>query len=199
MRDRTYLDVERTAKGFNVYTDRKRILEKHLFMRRLPPVLALLRRPDCIPTKTTVCIGDGVTAQETAQEPMIAFCAARERSVVLIPDYTFLESHGYETLHRWSALNWQEWNSRSDTILWRGATHPRRGSGRISSAEMSPDNLMPRVQLCLLAKGISGNRDRGEPRGSAPPTPPCIRVRTRRFGWMSVHRVSNLGSPSESK
>ena len=43
------------------------------------------------------------------------------------------------------------------------------------------------------------NRDRGEPRGSAPPTPPCIRVRTRRFGWMSVHRASNLGSPSESK
>jgi hypothetical protein len=26
-----------------------------------------------------------------------------------------------------------------------------------------------------------GHRDRGEPRGSAPPTPPCVRVRTRRF------------------
>jgi hypothetical protein len=25
------------------------------------------------------------------------------------------------------------------------------------------------------------DRDRGEPRSSAPPTPPCIRVRTRRF------------------
>jgi predicted TIM-barrel fold metal-dependent hydrolase len=25
------------------------------------------------------------------------------------------------------------------------------------------------------------DRDRGEPRGSAPPTPPCVRVRTRRF------------------
>ena len=25
------------------------------------------------------------------------------------------------------------------------------------------------------------NRDRGEPHGSTPPTPPCIRVRTRRF------------------
>jgi hypothetical protein len=29
--------------------------------------------------------------------------------------------------------------------------------------------------------GVS-NRDRGEPHGSAPPTPPCVRVRTRRFG-----------------
>src|SRR6202022_3036592 len=26
------------------------------------------------------------------------------------------------------------------------------------------------------------NRDRGEPRGSAPPTPPYVRVRIRRFG-----------------
>jgi hypothetical protein len=25
------------------------------------------------------------------------------------------------------------------------------------------------------------DRDRGKPRGSAPPTPPCVRVRTRRF------------------
>lgn len=156
MRHRMILEVERTAKGFDVYTDCKRLANKPLFMHRAPPVLALLRRPDCIPTKTTVFIGDGVTAQETAQEPMIAFCASREQSVVLIPDYMFLESHGHETLHRWAALNWQDWSARSDTILWRGAAHPRRGSGRISSPEMSPDNLIPRVQLCLLAKGISG-------------------------------------------
>ena len=30
-----------------------------------------------------------------------------------------------------------------------------------------------------------GNRDRGEPLGSSPPTPPCVRVHTRRFGWLS--------------
>src|SRR3954463_11716895 len=30
------------------------------------------------------------------------------------------------------------------------------------------------------------NRDRGEPRGSAPPTPPYIRVRIRRFGGLSA-------------
>src|SRR5712671_4900778 len=29
------------------------------------------------------------------------------------------------------------------------------------------------------------NRDRGEPRGSAPPTPPYVRVRIRRFGGLS--------------
>src|SRR5215210_3242871 len=30
------------------------------------------------------------------------------------------------------------------------------------------------------------NRDRGEPRGSAPPTPPYVRVRIRRFGGLSA-------------
>jgi hypothetical protein len=29
------------------------------------------------------------------------------------------------------------------------------------------------------------NRDRGEPHGPAPPTPPWIRVRTRRFGRLT--------------
>ncbi len=34
------------------------------------------------------------------------------------------------------------------------------------------------------------NRDRGEPCGSAPPTPPCVRVRTRRFdGFMRSSRA----------
>ena len=32
-----------------------------------------------------------------------------------------------------------------------------------------------------------GDRDRGEPRGSAPPTPPCVRVRTRRFDGVKRH------------
>jgi hypothetical protein len=31
------------------------------------------------------------------------------------------------------------------------------------------------------ARPRPADRDRGEPRGSAPPTPPCVRVRTRRF------------------
>src|SRR5215207_818214 len=34
--------------------------------------------------------------------------------------------------------------------------------------------------------GQANNRDRGEPRGSAPPTPPYVRVRTRRFGGLSA-------------
>jgi hypothetical protein len=43
------------------------------------------------------------------------------------------------------------------------------------------------------------NRDRGKPRGLAPPTPPDMRVRIRRFGGLSYSWTVNLGIPSESK
>jgi hypothetical protein len=33
-------------------------------------------------------------------------------------------------------------------------------------------------------QGACRNRDRGPPRGGTPPTPPDIRVRIRRFGWL---------------
>ena len=33
-----------------------------------------------------------------------------------------------------------------------------------------------------------GDRDRGKPRGSTPPPPPCVRVRTRRFGGGVMRR-----------
>jgi hypothetical protein len=39
----------------------------------------------------------------------------------------------------------------------------------------------------------------GMPRGSAPPTPPDMRVRIRRFGGLSYPAAVNLGIPSESK
>ena len=40
------------------------------------------------------------------------------------------------------------------------------------------------------------NRDRGEPHGPAPPTPPCIRVRTRRFGGLIGLLGTREGRPS---
>lgn len=153
---RMLMEVERAGWGFNVFTDRERLERKSLrrtFTRRASPVLALLRRPDCIATRTSVCIGEGVTARETAQEPVIAYCASRGHSAVLIPDYTFINSKGYRDLNHWAALNRREWSGRSSTVLWRGATS---GSGTISNPEMTGDELIPRVQMCLLAKSIDG-------------------------------------------
>ena len=50
----------------------------------------------------------------------------------------------------------------------------------------------PRTASCTVGhgrhpRGPERNRDRGEPRGSAPPTPPCVRVRTRRFDGVKRH------------
>src|SRR5258705_13325372 len=42
-----------------------------------------------------------------------------------------------------------------------------------------PNSGPPTSELSLPKSAI--DRDRGEPFGSAPPTPPCVRVRTRRF------------------
>jgi hypothetical protein len=39
----------------------------------------------------------------------------------------------------------------------------------------------------LFPRSAGGNRDRGEPRGSSPPTPPYIRVRIRRFARLSAN------------
>ncbi len=38
------------------------------------------------------------------------------------------------------------------------------------------------------------NRDRGRPRGPTPPTPPCVRVRTRRFGSVARLRADRWKS-----
>src|SRR6202011_3032936 len=42
------------------------------------------------------------------------------------------------------------------------------------------------------------DRDRGEPRGSSPPTPPDIRVRIRRFDGISTVGVSRRAGESNS-
>ncbi len=42
------------------------------------------------------------------------------------------------------------------------------------------------------------DRDRGEPRGSSPPTPPYIRVRIRRFDGLSTVGVSRRAGESDS-
>ena len=51
----------------------------------------------------------------------------------------------------------------------------------------------------LKLPNMLGNRDRGKPRGSTPPTPPYIRVRIRRFDRLSYIRTWSLGSPSAAK
>ena len=44
-----------------------------------------------------------------------------------------------------------------------------------------------------LRTGVRVDRDRGEPRGPSPPTPSCVRVRTRRFEEFALTRLVQGG------
>jgi len=48
-------------------------------------------------------------------------------------------------------------------------------------------------------QAINPNRDRGRPHGRSPPTPPCVRVRTRRFGWLSERMPAGLSASRSSE
>ena len=50
---------------------------------------------------------------------------------------------------------------------------------------------VPDGPMSLGASLRDRDRDRGEPHGSTPPTPPCIRVRTRRFDGFK--RLDGIG------
>ena len=64
----------------------------------------------------------------------------------------------------------------------------------------SDGKLVFKYRLTKLGEPlVKENRDRRKPRGFAPPTPPDMRVRIRRFGGLSYSRTVNLGIPSESK
>jgi hypothetical protein len=66
--------------------------------------------------------------------------------------------------------------------------------GKIATiSEVSDDQKTTGAQC----NQIPDYRDRGEPIGSAPPTPPGMRVRTGRFEKLRFHE--SLGTPNRSK
>src|ERR1700719_75768 len=80
----------------------------------------------------------------------------------------------------------------SKATLWPCADHFRCApdSGHAAKPQL--------LTLCAKAQSRC-DRDRGEPRGSAPPTPPCVRVRTRRFEKLRQRASINGGRPSDLK
>lgn len=60
---------------------------------------------------------------------------------------------------------------------------PPRGESRpCASLVLHLHQVEQKTFTSELSSMLGTHRDRGEPRGSPPPTPPCMRVRTRRFG-----------------
>ena len=136
----------RTGDGFVIHIDLEKLRPQwHGSLRnRVPPVLALLNRSSCIADHAVVCFADRPRTQEVS----IVFCAQAGSHHILIPDYDFLVSRGFEGHRQWAGTNMVPWEARVDDILWRGVTTGSRGGqpGRMEQ--------LPRVQLCLLAKLI---------------------------------------------
>src|SRR5262249_14158384 len=80
-----------------------------------------------------------------------------------------------------------------------------RKSGRVLTPGWTPEGQATALRPSRRQVGCDGsawhprdargNRDRGESHDSAPPTPPDIRVRIRRFGGLSEHLFPQEGWP----
>ncbi len=70
----------------------------------------------------------------------------------------------------------------------RSAGNPPLPTPCTRSTEVKPDSngLVPGMTKWKQTGRRAGDRDRGGPHGSTPPTPPCIRVRTPRFGGFEL-------------
>ncbi len=75
-------------------------------------------------------------------EPGLAFCGNAPEHI-LMPDFAFLQSHGYETARQHFARNQPKWKERSVRVFWRGSS---LGQKHHSILEM------PRARLCRLAQ-----------------------------------------------
>lgn len=137
----------RTKDGFVVCIDRKEFDARrlHTFKHRVPPVLALLRQDSCTARQTTIDFGD----RSNSHEAIIGFCSRSDERSVLVPDYGFLSSYGYEKLRHWAIRNTVPWKWRSDVILWRGSA-----TGNTDIAR-NFENRLPRIQMCMLARKIT--------------------------------------------
>jgi hypothetical protein len=91
---------------------------------------------------------------KTALGGLLSFCS-RDPRAILIPDYQFVTSRGYEDYRELANAGRMKWSECGDRIVWRGST---TGIGKISTDNLSADDpdLLLRVRLCLRLKGIPG-------------------------------------------
>ena len=75
-------------------------------------------------------------------EPGLAFCG-NAPDYILLPDFAFLQSFGYEKARRHFARNQPAWEERSPRVFWRGSSLGQKNH---------PILEMPRARLCRLAR-----------------------------------------------
>jgi hypothetical protein len=136
-----------TVVGLNYsLLSRDRLL--HVYSVRLAPLVMMFGAADSVGT-ALADMSDG----EECDPGVIGYCSASD-AAILVPDTQFCHSHGYASV-RESIANGGEWQTRDQTLVWRGST---TGKGLISRDGMSLDDfaLLHRTRMCLLLRNHPG-------------------------------------------
>ena len=83
-----------------------------------------------------------INFNDLAIEPGLAFCGNTPEHI-LLPDFAFLQSHGYRDARLHFARNQPKWEARSPRVFWRGSSLGQKHH---------PILEMPRARLCLLGQ-----------------------------------------------
>ncbi len=118
--------------------------------KRCPTMLRVFARTD---RAVEVAVVDFSDAYEGPDEPVLSFCSARSRAL-LVPDRQFMRD-GYEPFRRLAEANSGNWASRRNLVLWRGAAS---GIGTVPEdpGGVNDPEVRLRVRMCLLLKDVAG-------------------------------------------
>lgn len=151
-RHRYQVDFERIEDRLIMTLDRGRLGHDlplyEMMWRRLPTFVRIFSRLAPTVTQVTTNISDGGGNQPNE----LAFCSDEPRAI-LVPDPAFMTPNIYEPFRELADSRPDRWNSREETLLWRGAV---TGQGNITTDAMDIDDpsLKQRVRLCLALRGL---------------------------------------------
>lgn len=83
-----------------------------------------------------------ISFNDCAPEPGLTFCGNAPEHI-LLPDFCFLQSHGYLEARQYFARHQPKWKERSPRVFWRGSSLGQKHH---------PILQMPRARLCLLGQ-----------------------------------------------
>ncbi len=149
--ERHLVTIERKGSRIDISCLESMIVEhQNETYSRIAGVLALAANAPLNGLRAVADISDG----EDSAPGLLSFCS-RDPRAILIPDYQFVATRGYEDYRELANASRMKWSERRDRIVWRGST---TGTGKISTDNLSADDpdLLLRVRLCLRAKGIPG-------------------------------------------
>ncbi len=98
-------------------------------------------------------VGDFSDGEESGQG-IVSLCGNHSGSL-LIPENEFITSRGYNKVREISR-DAPAFQSRRDTVLWRGSSTGKKGMISIPGMTTDTPGLLPRTRMCLLLRDVPG-------------------------------------------